>query len=176
MNTEYEIRVLEIDKEKLVKKLEELGAEFKGDNEQKRYVYDIIPKEDGKWIRLRTNGRKTTLTYKNIVKTTIDGTKEIEVEVENFEKTNEILENMGIKSKGYQENKRTQYVLNGVEIDIDSWPMIPTYVEIEGKNEEEVMTTLELLDLPKDKVTTLDVDSVYKKYGIDSKDIKVLKF
>lgn len=177
MNTEYEIRVLEIDKEKLIKKLEELGAEFKGDNEQKRYVYDIIPKEDGKWIRLRTNGRKTTLTYKkNVVKTTIDGTKELEVEVSDFEKTNELLENMGIKSRGYQENKRTQYILNGVEIDIDSWPMIPTYVEIEGKNEEEVMNTLEILELPKDKVTTLDVDSVYKKYGIDLKVIKVLKF
>ena len=176
MKTEYEIRVLEIDKEKLIKKLEELGAEFKGDNEQKRYVYDIIPKEDGKWIRLRTNGRKTTLTYKNVVKTTIDGTKELEVEVSDFEKTNELLENMGIKSRGYQENKRTQYFLNGVEIDIDSWPMIPTYVEIEGKNEEEVMNTLEILELPKDKVTTLDVDSVYKKYGIDLKDIKVLKF
>ena len=160
----------------MIKKLEELGAEFKGDNEQKRYVYDIIPKEDGKWIRLRTNGRKTTLTYKNVVKTTIDGTKELEVEVSDFEKTNELLENMGIKSKGYQENKRTQYILNGVEIDIDSWPMIPTYVEIEGKNEEEVMNTLEILELPKDKVTTLDVDSVYKKYGIDLKDIKVLKF
>ena len=35
MNTEYEIRVLEIDKEKLIKKLEKLGAEFKGDNEKK---------------------------------------------------------------------------------------------------------------------------------------------
>lgn len=83
---------------------------------------------------------------------------------------------MGIKSKGYQENKRTQYVLNDVEIDIDSWPMIPTYVEIEGKNEEEVMKTLDLLELPKDNVTALDVESVYKKYGIDLKDIKVLKF
>ena len=83
---------------------------------------------------------------------------------------------MGIKSRGFQENKRTQYILNGVEIDIDSWPMIPTYVEIEGKNEEEVMNTLEILELPKDKVTTLDVDSVYKKYGIDLKVIKVLKF
>ena len=104
---------------------------------------------------------------------------------------------MGIKSRGYQENKRTQYILNGVEIDIDSWPMIPTYVEIEGKNEEEVMKYTvfkmvddsilgkaailvpgkkEILELPKDKVTTLDVDSVYKKYGIDLKVIKVLKF
>lgn len=54
--------------------------------------------------------------------------------------------------------------------------MIPTYVEIEGKNEEEVMKTLELLDLSKDKVTALDVESVYKKYGIDLKAVKVLKF
>lgn len=176
MNTEYEIRVLEINKQKLIEKLEKLGAEFKGDNEQRRYVYDVIPKEDGKWIRLRTNGKKTTLTYKNVVDTTIDGTKELEVEVSDFEKTNELLENMGIKNRGYQENRRTQYVLNGVEIDIDSWPMIPTYVEIEGKNEDEVLKTLNLLELPKDKVTTLDVDSVYKKYGINLKDIKVLKF
>lgn len=51
MNTEYEIRVLEIDEKKLIEKLEKLGAEFKGNNEQKRYVYDIIPKEDGKWIK-----------------------------------------------------------------------------------------------------------------------------
>ncbi len=176
MNTEYEIRVLEINKQKLIEKLEKLGAEFKGDNEQRRYVYDVIPKEDGKWIRLRTNGKKTTLTYKNVVDTTIDGTKELEVEVSDFEKTNELLENMGIKNRGYQENRRTQYVLNGVEIDIDSWPMIPTYVEIEGKNEDEVLKTLDLLELPNDKVTTLDVDSVYKKYGINLKDIKVLKF
>ena len=56
-------------------------------------------------------------------------------------------------------------ISDGVEIDIDSWPMISTYVEIEGKNE---MSTLEILELPKDKVTTLDVDSVYKKYEIDS--------
>ena len=176
MNTEYEIRVLEIDKQKLIDKLERLGAEFKGDNEQRRYVYDVIPKEDGKWIRLRTNGKKTTLTYKNVVSTTIDGTKELEVEVSDFEKTNELLENMGIKNRVYQENRSSQYVLNGVEIDIDSWPMIPTYVEIEGKNEDEVLKTLDLLELPKDKVTTLDVESVYMKYGIDLKDIKVLKF
>lgn len=61
-------------------------------------------------------------------------------------------------------------ISDGVEIDIDSWPMIPTYVEIEGKNE---MSTLEILELPKDNVTTLDVDSVYKKYEMDLKDIKV---
>lgn len=176
MKTEYEIRILEINKEEIIKKLEELGAIKKGKFKQKRYVYDLRPAEKGKWIRLRTNGEHTTLTYKDVVSNTIDGTKEVEFEVEDFHKANEFLKKIGFKNRSYQENERIQYILNDVEIDIDSWPMIPTYVEIEGKNEEEVMKTLDLLELPKDNVTALDVESVYKKYGIDLKDIKVLKF
>ncbi len=177
MNIEYEIRVLEIDKEQLVNKLKELGATFKGKYEQKRYVYDIIPKCDGKWLRLRTNGKETTLTYKSVEKNSIDGTKELEIKVDDFEKTNELLKTAGILPKGYQENNRTQYVLDGVEIDIDSWPLIPTYVEIEGKDEESVNKILKKLDLQDKQVTALDVQSVYEKiYNIDISKIEVLKF
>ena len=43
MHTEYEVRVLEIDKEEIIKRLEQLGAEFQWDYVQKRYVYDFIP-------------------------------------------------------------------------------------------------------------------------------------
>ena len=136
MNTEYEIRVLEVDVEKLTQKLEALGAEKVGDWMQKRYVYDFTPKRENQWIRLRTNGKKTTLTYKNVEKNTIDGTKELEIVVEDFEKTNEMLEILGYKNKGYQENKRVRYILGKVEIDFDTWPRIPTYMEIEGKNED----------------------------------------
>ena len=38
--------------------------------------------QENKWIRLRTNGIKTTLTYKDAESNTIDGTKEVEIEVE----------------------------------------------------------------------------------------------
>ena len=177
MNTEYEIRVLEVDVEKITSKLERFGATKVGDWEQKRYVYDFIPKRENQWIRLRTNGTKTTLTYKNIEKDTIDGTKELEIEVDDFEKTNEMLEILGYKNKGYQENKRTRFLLNGVEIDIDSWPMIPTYMEIEGENEEEVNETLNLLEIPKEKVTALNCEDIYKKiYGINIDEIKNLTF
>ncbi len=177
MNIEYEVRVLEIDKEKLEKRLKELNATFKGDFEQKRYVYNIIPKCDGKWLRLRTNGKNTTLAYKSVEKNSIDGTKELEIKVEDFEKTNNLLELAGIKNKGYQENKRTQYVLDGVEIDIDTWPLIPTYVEIEGKNEESVVNMIKKLGIEDKKVTALDVQSVYEKfYNIDISKIDILKF
>lgn len=163
MQTEYEVRILEIDKEDIIKRLEELGATKKGKFEQKRYVYDLRPLEKGKWIRLRTNGIVTTLTYKDIVTNTIDGTKEVEFEVEDFNKANEFLEKIGFKNRSYQENTRIQYILNDIEIDIDSWPMIPTYMEIEGKSEEEVIQMQELLNIDKNKLTTLNCDDIYKQ-------------
>lgn len=177
MNIEYEVRVLEIDKDNLVKRLERLGAKKVGEYFQKRYVYDTVEKSDGKWLRLRTNGTKSTLTYKSVEKDAIDGTKEVEIVVDDFERTNELLEKIGIYSRNYQENKRIQYFLDDVEIDIDTWPFIPTYVEIEGKNEESVYKIVDKLELDKSKVTTLDVQSVYEKiYNIDIKEYKILKF
>ena len=176
MNTEYEVRILEIDKDAFIKKLEKFGAEKIGDFFQKRYVYDFNPVVKGKWIRLRTNGRENTLTIKNIVSPLIDGTKEIEIIVSDFDKCNYILNELGYKARSYQENKRIRYYLDGVEIDVDTWPMIPTYVEIEGKSEEEVMTVVKRLGYNNNDITTLDVDSIYKKYGYNLNEIKKLKF
>lgn len=177
MKTEYEIRALEINTEEMIRKLEKLGATKKGEFNQKRYVYNLRPAENGKWIRLRTNGEDTTLTYKYIASDTIDGTKEVEIKVDDFEKTNELLEKIGFMNKGYQENNRIQYSLNGVEIDIDSWPQIPTYMEIEGGSEKEVIKIVELLEIDESKLTTLGCSDIYKKiYGIEIEKIKELRF
>jgi len=135
MHTEYEVRVLEIDCDKFIKKLENLGAEFQWDCLQKRYVYDFDPKDPKKWIRLRTNGKKSTLTIKNLVSSEIDGTQELEVEVDNFERCNLILKELGYNPKAYQENRRIRYVYNNID------------------------------------ATSLDVDSIYKKYGYNLEDI-----
>lgn len=175
MHTEYEVRILEIDSNRVIEKLKELGAEFQWDCIQKRYVYDFIPKIDGKWIRLRTNGRKSTLTIKNLVSSKIDGTQELEVEVDNFERTNLILKELGFEPKGYQENRRCQYLLNGVEIDIDSWPMLPTYLEIEGPSEEAVYNTLEVLGFDIGDVSTKDVEAIYLDYGYNLEEVYELK-
>lgn len=174
MKTEYEVRVLEIDKAKMIETLENLGAKKNGDWHQKRYVYDIIPKSENSWIRLRTNGIKTTLAFKSVETKTIDGTKEVEVEVSNFEDTNTILNQMGYYAKGFQENKRIQYILDDVEIDIDTWPKIPTYLEIEGKDKESVNKIIQKMNIEQSKISTLDVQSLYKHYGYD--EINDLKF
>ncbi len=175
MHTEYEVRILEIDSKDIIKKLESLHAQFEFDSLQKRYVYDFKPKSPSKWIRLRTNGDVSTLTIKNLVSSKIDGTQELEIEVDNFERCHLILKELGYEAKGYQENRRIQYILNGVEIDIDSWPMIPTYLEIEGSSEDAVYHTLEVLGFQREDCTTRDVEGIYLDYGYSLDKIYDLK-
>ena len=177
MKTEYEVRVLEVNKKYMIKKLEEMGATKKGEFDQKRYVYDLKPVQNGKWIRLRTNGKKTTLAYKDIVSKTIDGTKEVEFEIDDINQAKEFMERIGFNYRSFQENKRIQYILDDVEIDFDEWPMIPTYMEIEGSSEKEVNKMIEKLEIDKSKITTLNCNDIYKDiYNIDIKEIKELKF
>lgn len=174
---EYEARVLDIEKEKLEKKLESLGAEKVADFNYKRRIYNFNPASDGKWIRLRTDGVNTTLTIKEIKSLEIDGTEEIEIQVSDFETTNTMLNKLGYKAHTYQENKRTRYILDNVEIDIDTWPYIPTYVEIEGKSTEDVKNMIKKLELEDKKITSIDVQGVFKKiYKIDIAKKEEVKF
>ena len=177
MHTEIEERILEINKEATIKKLEELGANKVGEWYQKRFVYDFIPKRENEWIRLRTNGIETTLTYKNVEENAIDGTKELEIMVSDFDNTNEMLQVLGYTSRAYQENKRIRYILNDVEIDIDSWPLIPTYMELEGNNINKIKEIEKLLEVDESKITTLNCQDIYQNiYNINIDDIKELKF
>ena len=124
-----------------------------------------------------TNGTKTTLTIKEkSAKKEIGSVKELEVEVSDFEKTDEILNMLGYEHSMYQENKRTIYRLGNIEFDIDSWPMIPTYLEIEGKSKEQVEEMIEKLEIDKNKLSLDKVSEIYKKYGFDIHDYKDLRF
>lgn len=176
METEYEARILDIDVDKVIHTLESMGATKKGDYFQRRNLYDFNPKIKGKFIRLRTNGSTTTLAIKDRRIETISGTKEVEIVVEDFDKTNLILNELGYERNLYQENKRLSYVLDDVEFDIDTWPMIPSYLEIEGKNEEIVKEYIEKLELSNNVITCESVKHVYNRYGIDLDSYKELYF
>ncbi len=176
LNTEIEARLLDINKDELIKKLEELGAQKVADFEQKRYIYDFNPIKEHKWIRLRTNGTKTSLTIKEIKSDKIDGTKELEIEVNDFNKTNLILNELGYTHRAYQENKRTRYMYEGIEIDIDTWPLIPTYVELEGNDEKSIIDFVEKLGYKKEEIVTYGVSKIYEHYDINIDDYKDLTF
>ena len=176
MKTEFEARILDIDIGSIIKTLVRLGAKKVSDNLMKRFVYDVIPRRKDSWIRLRFDGNKTTLTVKEMHSDKIDGTRENEIMVDDFDKTNLLLEKLGYFNKGYQENRRIRYELDGVEIDLDFWPMIPPYMEIEGKSVAEVEAVIRQLGFSPSQATSIGVLDVFKKYGIDLESIKELKF
>ena len=164
MNTEIEVRLLDINKDELINKLNELKAKYIGSFNQIRYCYDFNPKKDNKWIRLRTNGIKSTLT------------KELEIEVSSFSDTDKILEQLGYKKRSIQENHRIQYILNNVEIDIDDWPMLNTFVEFEAKSINDIKRVFKLLKLDYSKSITDNVEDIYLSKGYTKKDLNNLKF
>lgn len=177
MKTEYEVRKLDVSFDEVIQKLERIGAKKVGVYHQKRYVYDFIPVQKGRWIRLRSNGKVTTLTIKEVKSLRVDGTKELEIVVSNFDDANEILMKLGYIPRTFQENFRIEYTLDGVNFDLDKWPMIPPHLEIEGKSEEDVIKVMKLLGWSVDDMTAQDIDTVYSKiYGIDLDSIKMLKF
>lgn len=139
MATEYEGKILEIDPSEIEDKILSNGGTKVSKAFMRRYVYDITPGDQSKWIRLRDTGREITLTIKEIHHDGIDGTEEIEVTVDSFEEANKMLEELGYQANGYQENHRTSFILNGARLEIDHWPMIPPYLEIEADSQEEVI-------------------------------------
>ena len=102
--------------------------------------------------------------------------KEIEIEVSDIKKTDEILNELGYKKRSGQENKRVRYILNGIEIDIDTWPHLNTYVEFEGESKEAVLDILQKLDIPLENTTTMDAQDIYLSKGFTLEDLNNLKF
>ncbi len=176
MKTEYEVKILDINLDEIKNKLHKLWARFLWENMQKRYVYDFNPVNPNKWVRLRQKWEKVELTIKEILNDSITWTKEIETSVGDFETTNLILEELWYKAKAYQENKRISYKLDWVEIELDFWPQIPVYMEIEWKNEKEVEKIVNKLWYKMSDTTSINTTKVYKKYWIDLAKIKDLKF
>lgn len=168
MKIEYEIKILDINKEDIMALLQKLWATYKKTLLQKRYVYDFKPVCYEKWVRLRSNWEKTTLCIKEITdEQKIEWTKELEVEVSDFDTTNSILQQLWYQPRAYQENRRTSYTLDWCDIEIDERPRIPAYIEIEWPSKEAVENILYKLNIEWKIITSENTTAVYKRYGID---------
>jgi adenylate cyclase class 2 len=140
VKTEIEVKFLDVDFDQLRLKLTDLGAICEQPMRLMRRA--IIETEetaavDG-FVRIRDEGDKVTLTYKQFHAASIDGAREIEVVVSSFEDTIAIFDKVGLKHKSFQESKRETWRLGDVEIVLDEWPWLKPYVEIEGFHEDHV--------------------------------------
>ncbi len=134
---------------------------------------------DKKWIRLRKTNNKTILTVKHILRdnnTKIQQMMETEIEVPSIEDADNLLETLGFSHKSYQEKIRKTYILKGYEIDIDTWPMLNTFIEVEGKNEKDIEKIINILGYELKDTISCTVDEIYKQNGIDSLMMREIKF
>jgi adenylate cyclase, class 2 len=177
MQTEHEAKALDIDPNAIAARIIGLGGEDLGETLQRRYVYDVIPHDPNKWVRLRDQGNgAVTLTVKHIRHDGIDGTDEIEEPVNSFDNTAALLAHMGYQPRGYQENRRRSFRLGEVQLEIDTWPRIPAYLEIEAATAEAVTATARQLGIDPVDLTSENTTKIYARYGIDLIGIQDLRF
>jgi adenylate cyclase class 2 len=179
MEKEIETRFLEIDKEVLVKKLVALRALDQGEEKLEEVIFHA---EDGSWlgkrkfVRLRKTKNKIELTYKENIAQTVDSARELELDVSDMEKCSKFLEKVGLKAMRRLEKYRHTFKLDEVVIDIDTWPKIPTYVEVEGPSVEALQNACQKLGLDWEKRFDGDAREVFKHYGFDLDKILVITF
>ena len=168
MDIEIEAKFLDINPDDFKKVLENTGAKLI--HEERLMIRNNFDFPDarlekiGGWVRVRDEGDRINLSYKRLVDRTLDGMQEITVEVNNFKKTCDFLLAVGFDQRSSYETKREKWDMSGVEITIDTWPWIPTFIEIEGTNEQELKKVVGKLGLDWKQALFGSVEIAYQRY------------
>lgn len=169
---EIELKILEVDEEKIQNKLKEIGATCFGTYFIKDKCFDFpdstIRKAD-EIFRIRAIGERIELTYKDgrQIKDGIQFVEETELEIKNLDKMEKILEKIGLSVYMYREKIRIKYKKEGTNFDIDIHPDIPAYMEIEG-TPESINQALKKLGYTKEDTTIKTATEVLASYGANT--------
>lgn len=168
METEIEAKFLDINPSELRERLRNMRAiQEYPERLMKRKTFDDQDRtlrKVGGWIRLRDEGDRITLSYKQLNDRTLHGTKEVTVTVDNFNTASLFLESVGFKQKSFQETKREKWMLGQAEITINTWPWIPPFVEIEALDEKTIKALSAKLGFDWAHALHGSVETAYQNY------------
>jgi adenylate cyclase, class 2 len=174
MKTELEAKFADIDIEEIRGALKSVGAVCEQPMRLMRRALIEEPHhaKEYAFIRIRDEGDKVTLAFKrrkDPYDPGIDGVKEVEVEVSDFDDTLTIFSEAGWHYITFQESKRETWKLGDVEVVIDEWPWLEPYIEVEGETEGAIRMVAEKLGLAWKDAQFVNVDVLYnKKYEFAS--------
>lgn len=177
MKPEIEAKFLDVDHDDLRAKLQALGATCKQPMQlMRRKNFDFpdnrLDDERNAWVRVRDEGNKITMTYKQLDSREIDGTQEVNLTVDDFDSACSFLETIGLVCKTVQETRRESWLLDGCEVELDEWPWIRPFVEIEGADEAALRLVADKLGLDWAKVCHGSVEIAYQSdFDVTGKDI-----
>jgi len=179
MAKETEVRFLEINKDALINIALQLGAKDYGEQmlEEVIFNWNQSGAKDRRFIRIRKNNSKISMTFKEHAENPKDGAEEINLQIDNLETGVHFLEKLGYPPFRSQQKKRHTLQLGQVTLDIDTWPKIPTYIELEGPDMESLKEAAKKLGLDWSKVVYQDARAVIETiYNIPVGDMKWFTF
>lgn len=134
-------------------------------------------------LRLRKERGKNVLAFKQQVMenetSEAKQMKEIEVEVSDYEKTTQVLEEVGFGITREIDKKRESFEKNGIHVDVDTYPPqmgVPPMLEIEAKTVDEMKEAAKELGFDWKDAINWNGWKVFEHYGIDLKNIKEVRF
>lgn len=156
---EIETKILGVDSEKIKEQMLELGAKKILDT---RFIVDwfeeggTVSDREPWFLRVRSDsGGKVEITWKS--NRTFQGAtskhEEICISVSDHEKTCELFEAIGLQRYAHQEKDRISWTFKDWRFDLDCYPDVEPYLEIEGKSEEHVQEAISILSLGEKKAT-----------------------
>ncbi len=165
MKAEIEAKFLAINFEDIRAKLRALGGVCEQPMRSMRRVTidnDFMKTGKDAFLRVRDEGDKVTMTYKQFDSLSVDGAKEIEVEVSSYDQTIALLAQAGLQVTSEQHTKRENWRLGAVEIMLDEWPWLKPYIEIEGESEAAIQHVADQLGLDWGDAVFGDVMAAYR--------------
>ncbi len=176
---EIETKVLEVDTEEVKIILKSLGAK---EIQNTRLVVDWYCLKGANitghpwYLRIRTNSEgKNEITWKSLPKI-VGNTRhsdEVNLNVSDSILTKKLFENIGLENYAHQEKKRISFALKDWNFDLDQYPGMPAYLEIEGKSHEHVQEALKLLKLENHRsIGEGERVLIEKEYGLNWHDMR----
>lgn len=164
MKTEFEAKFVDVNIEDIRQRLQSLGAKLEKPMRLMRRVVIDTPemKKKNAFVRVRDEGHRTTITYKQFDELSVDGAKEHEVIVSDFDEAAALLAAAGLAYTSFQESKRETWTHEDVEIVIDEWPRLSPYIEIESVSSDKVKAFAEKLGFYWSDAVFGDVMAAYR--------------
>jgi len=170
---EHEIKVLDVDIEKLEEKLNEIGAKKVYDD-----VRTIITLDTPERMFLNEKDKLIRVTDEENIKVSMHVNQSnpeikeaIKFKTSRLKETMDFFQQLGLNPISNVKANRISYELGKIDFDIDKFPAIPAFLEIDIEFLEDegykLDDLLKKLGLENNKVVVMGTEDIHKLYGID---------
>jgi predicted adenylyl cyclase CyaB len=163
---EVEVKILEINLDNILNILEKEWAKKIFDWEIRNEFYID---SNGNRLRLRRAWIENIMTYKyRLNESGVKSQMEYEVKFDEYDNMVKILEWIGYIFIRKSNKHRMSFALGNIHFDIDKLEWIPTFLEVESDNSEDVIRWVEMLWYKMEETSLLTETGILEKYSIHS--------